>query len=471
MSFTSLQFLLFTGITALVYQFCPVRFRVWLLLIASYAFYATWSVKAALALAAATLVAFLAGRWIRAGESPHRAKVTAASVVCLLTLYLAFFKIAAIVPGPSRLIMPLGVSYYTFKLISYVMDVYWGTLEPEKRLVPFAAYVAFFPQIVAGPIQRPGDFLAQTPAPQPSILRGVCRMAWGFAKKVLVGNNLSLAVDYVFNHVKGLHGPGLLTGFYLFPLYLYVDFSSLTDIAIGTGLLFGIEGPENFNRPFTASSISEYWRRWHMSLTNWLADYVFTPLRMATRSAGKIGLAFSITVNMVAIGIWHGVAWGFLVFGLIHSVALVIDALTIRQRARFFKRHPRLDAWGSAFGVFVTFHVVALTLVFFRAQTVSDAMWLLGHMMSGLGSFAADLARLADIAGAQSFAAGLAGLVLIELAERYRPDRWWVRFEAGSPWWVQRMAATTVAVLLMAAIFVLAVRGGREATPFLYQVF
>src|SRR5262249_55675596 len=159
----------------------------------------------------------------------------------------------------------LGISYYTFKLISYVLEVHWGKMDACRRVADFAGYVAFFPQIVAGPIQRPADYLGQLPAVPSRVSEALSRIAWGCIKKLIIADNLAPAVGYVYSHVTGLEGAPLWLGFYLFPLQLYADFSGLTDIAIGAGKLFGITGPENFNRPFTATSISDYWRRWHMS--------------------------------------------------------------------------------------------------------------------------------------------------------------------------------------------------------------
>src|ERR1017187_6274643 len=327
LSFTSVAFMLFVVVVLALYSLCPVRLRRSFLLIASYAFYCTWSVKAAAAMAGATVLTYFAGKWVGDTQSPHRAKITALFAVCALTGYLVSFKIGAsgMFAEPARLAMPLGLSYYTFKLISYVMDAYWGKIEIERRLIPFAAYVAFFPQIVAGPIQRPGDFLSQAPLSRTAVSEGLPRIAWGLAKKVGVADQLAPAVNYVFAHVTALHGVELLAAFYLFPLQLYADFSGLTDIAMGTGRLFGIESPLNSNRPVTAATIAGFWRRWHMSLTSWLADYVFTPLRMATRTAGNAGLALSITLNMVAIGLWHGLTWPYFCFGLLHAGYLVVE--------------------------------------------------------------------------------------------------------------------------------------------------
>jgi len=474
LSYTSVEFLAYLACAAAAYRLCPVRARSTLLLILSYLFYCTWDIRAAGLLAGATLFTFFAGKSVGDRPSHHRAELTAFLVVCLLTAYLMFFKIAAVMPGGEwgRVVMPLGLSYYTFKLIGYLVDIHWGKIQPEQRLVAFAAYVAFFPQIVAGPIQRAGDFLEQVPPDRMSIPDGVLRIAWGIFKKLVIADSLAPGVAYVFAHVKDLHGAALLTGFYLYPLQLYVDFSALTDIAIGTGLLFGIRSPENFNRPFTASSISAYWRRWHMSLTTWLTDYVFTPLRMATRYAGKIGLAFSITVNMVAIGLWHGLTWGYFTFGLVHSFYLIVDALSVKRRARFLSVRPKLDSLASGLGCILTFHMVALALVFFRARSVGDAAWLLSHALSHWSSLGADLLQLAAAAGSHALVVGIAGYAILEIAERRRPDLWWRRTRPVVPRWVRWSVQSAVVTFLCVGVaMLLAQPSGPNQHPFLYAIF
>ncbi len=315
--------------------------------------------------------------------------------------------------------MPLGISYYSFKLISYILEVHRGNLPAERSLVKFGAYVAFFPQIVAGPIQRPGDFFGQLPPTPVSIGGAVARIAWGLTKKLMIADNLAPAVNFVYAHVFDLHGAPLWIGLYLFPFQLYADFSGLTDIAIGAGQLFGITGPENFNRPFTASSISDFWRRWHMSLTNWLVDYVFVPLRMATRNIGATGLVLSITINMVAIGLWHGLTAGYLMFGVVNAAYLIGDALTSRRRAKFFKRNPAWERAGSWLGWLLTFHLIVVAEVFFRAPRVADALWLLRHLGSDLFGSTALLYRVITESGAQQLGIGVAGYLILELGERY----------------------------------------------------
>jgi len=171
---------------------------------------------------------------------------------------------------------------------------------------------------------------------------------------------------------------------YLFPLQLYVDFSALSDIGIGAAAIFGIRAPENFAFPFFAPSIGEFWRRWHMSLTRWLGDYVFTPLRMATRSLGNVGLVISIAVNMALIGMWHAVSFGWLLFGLINAVFLSADALTTRFRRQIYKRRPWISGLAAAVGPVLVFHMIALSLVCYRAQTLPDIAYFFGNLLDGL---------------------------------------------------------------------------------------
>jgi len=443
-----------------------------LLLGASYAFYLTWSARAALLLAAVTASSFAAGMGIeRARQLQTRAWLTPLVVVALAA-YLLAFKIALLgrSHGIAGLAMPLGISYTTFKLISYALDVHWGKMNAARRFSDFAAYVAFFPQILAGPIQRPGAYFSQLPPVPVRAADALPRIYWGLVKKLVIADNLAPAVNYVYANVTGLHGAPLWAGFYLFPLQIYADFSGLTDIAIGAGRLLGITGPENFDRPFTATSIGDFWRRWHMSLTSWLADYVFMPLRMATRAAGSLGLAFSIAVNMIAIGLWHGLTATYLAFGAAHSLFIMADVFTSRARARFFKRHSKWDGVGRCAGCLLTFHLVAIGLVFFRAARVPDALWLLGHLFSGLGASGGLFLAMTDSSGARALAVGLAGYAVLELGERFRPDLWLRRVPQG-PRWLRWSAWCGATVLLIFGVALLLAHSGGPRSPFLYEIF
>jgi hypothetical protein len=474
-SFTEPLFLLYLAICVVVNRLCPKGLRPAFLLVASYVFYCTWSPAAAGLLAVLTLLTFGAGlvaEHARVQENTSIAWLAPAAAI-LLTGYLMAFKVALLTPshGIAGLVMPLGISYYSFKLISYVLDVHWVKMPAEKRLVNFAAYVAFFPQIVAGPIQRPANFFEQLPPQPESVVNPLLRIAWGFIKKLLIADNLAPAVNAIYGHVTSLHGAPLWAGFYLFPLQLYADFSGLTDIAIGSGQLLGITGPENFNRPFTASSISDFWRRWHMSLTTWLGDYVFVPLRMASRRAGQWGLSFSIAVNMIAIGLWHGLTGSYLFFGLINAGYLIVDTLTNKRRTTFFRKNPQWDKAGSWFGWLLTFHLILIAEVFFRSQHVSDAVWLLGHLWSGLSGSLAVLQSLLVGNEMRSLVIGLVGYLMLELGERYRPDQWLRRIYAVAPRWVRWSycsAGVTFGIFGLALLFVHT--AGKRAA-FLYEIF
>jgi alginate O-acetyltransferase complex protein AlgI len=467
LTFTSFLFLVFLAAAACLYRLCPVRWRPALLLGLSYVFYLTWVPIAALLLAALTGITFFGTRSgaVRRGLTPA---LTLLLAVCLMS-----FKIALLTPshGIGGMVMPLGISYYTFKLISYILDVHWGKIEPETSIVRFAAYVSFFPQIVAGPIERPADFFSQLPSPPIPLFAVLPRLAWGLTKKLLIADNLSPAVNYVYAHVTGLHGAPLWMAFYLFPLQLYADFSGLTDIAISAGLLFGISGPENFNRPFSARSISDFWRRWHMSLTTWLTDYLFTPLHMATRSAGNLGLAFSIAINMEAIALWHGLTNGFIMFGLLNSAYLIADAFTARRRSRFFKRHPNWNAAGNFLGWLLTFHLLAIALVFFRAPHVSGAVWLLGHLFTGWAGSTAVMDNILAQISARNLAIGLAGYLGLDLGERYRPDLWVIRQYDSAPRWLRWAFYSTAALLLAFGFCLFLVSTGQARSPFIYEIF
>jgi alginate O-acetyltransferase complex protein AlgI len=469
LSFTSVDFLLFLALLTALYRVFPSGLRFGFLLVTSYVFYSSAGLLASLLLVGVTLFAFVAAMWIDRSREQSASKVPVLIAVILLGAYLMFFKVAVVMPKDGLLswVMPLGLSYYTFKLIGYVIDVYWGTAPAEKRLIPFATYVAFFPQIVAGPIHR-SDFFAQRPHPG-AVQSAVPRIAWGIAKKLIIADHLAPAVNYVFSHVTAPHVP-LWIGFYVWPMQLYADFSGLTDIAIGSGLLFGIRGPENFNRPFTACSISDYWRRWHISLTSWLKDYVFTPLRMATRNAGNLGLAFSITVNMVAIGLWHGLTWGYFVFGTMHSLFLSVDALTARRRRSWFKKHANFDKIGGWFGVLLTFHLVALALVFFRARTVADAWSLLFRMWAGLTTGISDLSQL-EPQIYKSLLLGLTGYLILELCERFRPDRWAHRLVDTGPRFMRWSLYAGALLLITFGFLLLIASGGGPNNPFVYAIF
>jgi alginate O-acetyltransferase complex protein AlgI len=459
--FTSVAFLGFLAVLALLYRIAPARWRCLLLVAASYYFYWLTSRWYALLLLAATLVSFFAAR----------SKSFLLGVMGLLIAVVVFFK-AAPLTGVSWLI-PIGVSYYTFKLAGYLIDTYWGGIEPERRLIPFLAYSSFFPQIVAGPIQRAESFLPQVEraetVPFSTTVSGALRILLGFFKKFVIADNLGRIVNYVYSHLTSHPGVPVAFGFYGYPLQMYADFSGLTDIAIGAGALFGIESPENFNAPFSAASVSEYWRRWHITLTLWLTDYVFTPLRMSLRSLGNAGLVFSLFVNMILIGLWHGFRWTFALFGIVHAIYLSVDALTQKARKRWYKNNPLANRITDWIGPVVTFHLVAVAFVFFRAGSLAAVWALFSHLFDGIGPFAPDFRALVEQPGHSLAVLGAAYLIM-ECADALRRRFWlrpvWIAMPRWARWSVYSCAALTI----LFTVFLL-ITSNQKSSPFIYAIF
>jgi D-alanyl-lipoteichoic acid acyltransferase DltB (MBOAT superfamily) len=392
MNFTSLPALLALAIAVPLAYLVPARWKCAYLVALSYLFYFTWSVGYSLLLLATTATTYAAGLLIGRTESEGKRKLVVALAIAALLSVLVFFKYGVVLAAVGNLlsaptwsawlsgvIAPIGISYYLFKSISYLLDVHWDNLEAQRNPLALALYVAFFPQILSGPIQRAPEFFEQLAAGE--FCRPVARaferacglLLLGFFEKMVVADRIGALVQ-VIDASHTTHAGLLLIGSYGYTLQLFADFSGITHIAIGIGLFFGIEGPPNFNRPFRANNIQEYWRGWHMSLTTWLTDYLFMPLRLALRNFGNAGLAASIMINMVLIGVWHGANWTYLVFGLIHGCFMIGSALTLKSRNASFKSRPALASARKLYAPIVTFHMVCLAMVFFRAASVDSAL-------------------------------------------------------------------------------------------------
>jgi D-alanyl-lipoteichoic acid acyltransferase DltB (MBOAT superfamily) len=415
--FTSAEFVLFLGVVVAAYYAIPHRFRWGFLLVVSYGFYMSWRPTYAVLLVVTTSVSYLTGR--RMGALPDRA-TRRPWLLLSLTVDLGLLAAFKVLVRDNDVLLPVGISFYTFQALSYSFDVYRGAREAEPHLGIYAAYVSFFPQLVAGPIERSRHLLPQFRERARwdggRVGSALLRILWGFFKKLVIADRLALYVNPVFARPGSFGGVALLVASYLFLVQLYCDFSALTDIAIGSARLLGFDLVENFRQPFFSRSITELWQRWHISLSTWFRDYVYVPL--ARRRRRRIPPAFDFVPMFVLIGLWHGVRWTFVLFGLIHGTYLAMSVLTARRRAAFRRRtgltrRPRLHVFLQ---LMLTQLLMVFSVIFFRARSLHDAVEVLRGIATRVGSL--EVART-DLDGFE-LALALAGFALVLLVHLVR---------------------------------------------------
>jgi D-alanyl-lipoteichoic acid acyltransferase DltB (MBOAT superfamily) len=280
-----------------------------------------------------------------------------------------------------RLVLPFGISFFTFETMSYTIDVYRREIEPCERYLDYLLFVCFFPHLVAGPIVRPRAMLPQflvAPKYDATLqMRGLWMIMTGLAKKVVIGDMLSLAlVSRVFDNPERYSSLECIFAVYGYAVKIYADFSGYTDVAIGSAMLFGYELPQNFDAPYTATNLQDFWRRWHMSLSSWLRDYLYVPL--GGNRSGSWGTYRNLLLTMVIGGLWHGASWNFVIWGALHGVALA--AVRLWQRARAPSKGTVV---GRVLATLFTFHYVCFAWVFFRAPTFGHAKVVLARIATG----------------------------------------------------------------------------------------
>ena len=396
MVFNSVSFLLFFTVVFLIYWF-PLKNTTKgqniFLLLASYIFYgyADWRMLPLLIIA--TLIFFYLGKAISGAKTEKQgywltfAGVTLGIGTLLYFKYFNFFieSFASLFNAIGlhtnlhtfNIIMPLGISFFTFRLLSYIIDIYRGNGQPTNDIIAFGTYVAFFPCLLSGPIDRPA-FIKQIQAKREfnyeQAVDGCRQILWGLFKKVVVADNCATYVDKVWGDIGGQTGSTLLLAAVLYLFQIYADFSGYSDMAIGVGKLIGFKIADNFKFPLFALNIADYWRRWHITLTQWLTDYVFMPLNIKFRDLGNWGMILSIVITFVLIGMWHGANWTFALFGLYHGLLYIP---LILSGAFFKKTKLKTNKLGlpvaKDFGRMVlTFFLVVLGLILFRADSITQ---------------------------------------------------------------------------------------------------
>lgn len=396
MLFNSFSYAFFLPVVFILYWSLPKRFQWIVLLLSSYFFYMSWNVKYVFLILFVTLISYSAALFIEKTTDPKKRKLllsgTAATGLSLLFIfkYFNFFSKAAaeiaglffLRPDPVLLhiILPVGISFYVFQTISYVADVYRGQVSAQKHFGKYAAFISFFPQLVAGPIERSSHLMPQIDARHTfryeQAACGLKRMAWGFFKKLVIADTFAGYSDMVFDDVHSFQGFSLLLAAFFFTIQIYCDFSGYSDIAAGTAGLFGIELTHNFKSPYFSRSIREFWSRWHISLSTWFRDYVYIPL--GGNRVSKWRHKFNLLVTFMVSGLWHGADWTFVVWGTIHGLAQILEELVP------FRKNKK--ARGNCFTLIPVFIFVSAAWVFFRAHSVSDAWYLFSNAFTGLTS-------------------------------------------------------------------------------------
>lgn len=399
MVFNSIEFVVFFAFFFLVYYF-PLKektnFQNIFLLISSYFFYAWASWKILPILVLTTIFFYWLGIAIYSATNDKiKIRYLVSGLVVgigmllyfkytnfLITSFTDLFEMLGFQTNMHtlKIILPLGVSFYTFRLLSYVIDINRGKYEPTRDFVAFATYVAFFPTILSGPIDRPNTLIPQLQKKRifdnDLAVDGCQQILWGLFKKMVVADNCATYVDQVYSSFQSQSASTLLLGAFLYTFQLYADFSGYSDIAIGLGKLLGFNLTKNFNYPLFAQNIADYWRRWHISLTSWLTDYVFMPLNIKWRNIGNWGMIFGIIVNFLICGLWHGGKWTFVLWGLYNGLLYIPLILT----GTIFKKNkleinslgfPKLKHFGN---MLLTFLLVSFGQIIFRAKSIEQAV-------------------------------------------------------------------------------------------------
>ena len=410
-------FMLFFPTYWVVSRRASVKWRNVLLIIGSYVFYGWWDWRFLSLIIVSSTADFIIGQHIYRSGSDARKKYFLIFSLAINLGLLGFFKYfnffldtlklsldfmgVSIHTASLEIILPVGISFYTFQTMSYTIDIYKGRMKPTKDAFQFFAFVAFFPQLVAGPIERARRFLPQFGQNQQfdaaKATSGLRLMLWGFFKKIVIADNLAVFVDHIFDHPEGFSAYGILLGGILFAFQIYCDFSGYSDIAIGLGKTMGFDLVRNFDKPYLSKSFSEFWRRWHISLSTWFRDYVYIPLGGNRLSGSRTNI--NLLVTFVLSGLWHGANFTFLIWGFLHGIMLILE-----------KRLGTLKHGASLF----IFLISAILWIPFRATSFSN-LKLMAVQLLKLGSN--DWQGLALMSPARIFAIGILLLTFI-ISER-----------------------------------------------------
>lgn len=408
MQFNSVNFMLYFPIVIGLYFVIPSKWRKMWLLLASYYFYMSWNAKYVLLIGTSTIATYICGlllsKCMKEKAAVWKKKTIIVSCMILNLGILAVFKygnftidsVNAIlkmfhmnmIDRKIDLLLPVGISFYTFQALGYIVDVYRGDVEAEKDFCRYALFVSFFPQLVAGPIERSKNLLNQMRGIEKirlwnarRVTSGAILMVWGFFMKMVISDRIALLVNQVFDNYRVYGSTELILAALGFTVQIYCDFGSYSIIAIGAAKIMGFELMENFNTPYFARNIRDFWSRWHISLSTWFKDYLYIPL--GGNRKGKWRKALNLMIVFLVSGLWHGARWNFVAWGGIHGLYQVIGDLTRHTKEKIIKRlqiKTECMSW-KLLQTVITFSLVVFAWVFFRADSITDALYFIKRML------------------------------------------------------------------------------------------
>jgi alginate O-acetyltransferase complex protein AlgI len=412
MLFNSINYFLFLAVVFVIYYLIPDKFRWILLLLASIFFYAIGGAITIVIPVIIIVSTFFSGLLIEKASSDRKKKAVFRTGLIVNLCLLIFFKyinflISTVIDSINilnhliqggktvdhtsitlQIIIPLGISYITFQAIGYLIEIKRGNQQPEKNFPLFATYLMFFPKLLSGPIERAHNLIPQLHQKHPFdydlVVGGLKRILWGLFLKLVVANRLAIYTDAVFNNYEQHTGITLLIASIFFTIQLYADFAGYTEMAIGSAQILGYRLMENFNFPFMAKSVTEFWRRWHISLTTWVTDYIYNPIVIQRRNWNKWAVVYAAMVTFLILGFWHGASWNFIIFGFLQGLILSIEYVSRKLRKNIRSKIPN---WvNSILGISFTFSFFCFSTIFFKAVSATDAKNIVTKISTFRGS-------------------------------------------------------------------------------------
>ena len=465
MLFTSLSFLLFFPSVCIIYYLIPIRIRWIYLLVVSYSFYLNWQPAYALLLFATTFITYMCAKAMDCSGISQRQKKLYFLIGCVLPLLcLVFFKyynfinqsiftlldaVGLHISMPEmKILLPVGISFYTFMAVGYMVDVYRGLVRAEHNLGLYALFIAFFPQVTSGPIGRAEQLIPQLKRPEPlnynDFMAGLRIMLWGYFMKLCVADRLSMYVDAVYNNVSQHNGTTLLIASIFYTIQIYGDFAGYSFIAIGAARIMGIRLTENFRRPYFSKNIKEFWNRWHISLSTWFRDYVYIPL--GGNRVSSIRHLFNLLLTFLISGLWHGAAWHYILWGGVHGLFLIIETIA---------KKLKIQLHTSAFiRILFTFACVNFVWILFRVDA-GQALTILAKIFTSIGFPFIDISV---------FSMGLLSLSILFIKDLHDEYGWGVNLLSSQ----NSLISNTTIVMLITYVVLFGVLDGGQ---FIYFQF